>query len=209
MIDAPIQTSADAIRHVRSQTDTVVLSYSTGKDSLASWLNCRPHFERIVPVYHYMAPGLEFVERYLAYIEERLETRIIRLPHPRLTFWLHHASYQPPTAANQMLDLYFPFLDYGDFVERVKTHYDVPAEAWVALGTTQNDSANRRLTFKQHGMAREGQRKLFPIGDFRKADIVNIINESGLKLPADYRIWRRSSADIVAFPLEPEHREKV
>ena len=204
----PIQSSAEAIAYAVSQTDTVILSYSTGKDSLAAWLTLleRAPKLKIVPVYHYMVPGLEFVERYLGYIEDVLQTPVLRLPHPRLTFWLRHASYQPPTAANQMLELTFPFRDYGDFIDRVKTEYDLPASTYVAVGTTQNDSANRRLTMRQYGMVREGEQKFFPIGDFRKSDIIDIINRHGLKLPADYRIWRRSFDGLDWFFLEGVRR---
>lgn len=213
----PIQSSREAIAYVADQTSDVILSFSGGKDSLAAWLNLREVAPalNITPIYHYMVPRLAFVERYLDYVEGRMGVRILRLPHPRLTYWLRHASYQPPKAADQILDLTFPFRDYGDFIARAILEYDLPQNTWVAVGTTQNDSANRRLTFRKHGMVREAERKLFPIGDFTKTQIIDIIRRHGLKLSPDYRIWRRSFDGLDWFFLEgvrrhyPEDYERI
>ena len=41
----------DVIRTIQDETDTVLMSFSRGKDSIAAWLTIRPYFKRIVP-YH-------------------------------------------------------------------------------------------------------------------------------------------------------------
>lgn len=184
-------TSIEAIEYVKRLTDTVILSFSGGKDSLAAWLRIREHFDTIVPVYHYLVPGLRFVDEYLWYVEDMLDTHIVQLPHPVLTGWLWGAAYQPPLEMVMLHDYGFRQASYDDYIEDIRKALRAP-EAWVAVGTTQNDSANRRLTFKKFGMTRDRAKKFFPIGDFKKQDIIDIITGAGMKLPADYRIWGRS-----------------
>lgn len=52
-----ITTPEQAIAHVRAQTDTVMLSFSAGKDSIAAWLALRDRFPKIIPV---PVPGPRF-----------------------------------------------------------------------------------------------------------------------------------------------------
>jgi hypothetical protein len=61
-----------------------------------AWLRMRPHFERIVPVYKYLVPGLEFVEESLAYYERFFGTKIVQVPHPSMFRWLRNFTLQPP-----------------------------------------------------------------------------------------------------------------
>lgn len=199
----PIQDSALACQFVRETTgDTVILSFSGGKDSLAAWAALRAAgFTRIIPVFHELVPGLECVETHLRHVEETLQTRIVRLPHPFLTWCLREAAFQPPVQAALLATLDYPFRDYDDWADRVRSWLGCP-DAWVALGTTRNDSVNRRLTFRQQGCARPAQRKLFPIGDWTKQQIVDAIRELGVKLPPHYRVWGRSFDGTDLFFLE-------
>jgi len=59
-------TSLETIRAIQDSTGTILLAFSCGKDAIATWLECRKHFERIVPFYMYLVPGLSFVEDSLA-----------------------------------------------------------------------------------------------------------------------------------------------
>ena len=60
------QSGSDVISEIRQQSDTIFLAFSCGKDSIATWLECRKHFTRVIPFYMYLVPGLQFIERSLA-----------------------------------------------------------------------------------------------------------------------------------------------
>ena len=78
------------------ECDTAILAFSTGKDSIAAWLQMRRYFKRIVPYYCYSVPNLGFVERSLAYYEDFFGTHIYRLPHRSLYRCLRGLVFQPP-----------------------------------------------------------------------------------------------------------------
>jgi hypothetical protein len=86
----------DLLAALRDVTgDTVLLSFSRGKDSLAAWLHLREHF-RIIPYHLEWIPGLSFVESSLAYYEDVFQTHIIRLPHPLFYQYLRDYAWQTP-----------------------------------------------------------------------------------------------------------------
>ena len=60
-------TSAELCDQMARECDTAILAFSTGKDSIAAWLQMRRYFKRIIPYYCYSVPGLEFVEKSLCY----------------------------------------------------------------------------------------------------------------------------------------------
>jgi len=44
-------TGLQVIKIVAQKTDTITLNISRGKESMAMWLACKPHFKKIVPVH--------------------------------------------------------------------------------------------------------------------------------------------------------------
>lgn len=62
--------SAELCERMAQECDTAIIAFSTGKDSIAAWLQMRRYFKRIVPYYCYSVPNLGFVERSLAYYED-------------------------------------------------------------------------------------------------------------------------------------------
>jgi hypothetical protein len=194
------QTGHEAISYVKTRTDKVILSFSGGKDSLCAWLKLRDHFE-VVPIYHYFVPGLEFVEKYLTYCEEFFGVRVVRLPHPVAYKYLWALMFQPPVQANLIAQYDYRFVDFGEWTEAYAKQAGLK-EPWTAVGTRMNDSVNRRLTMRKHGTLRESQFKFFPIADMKKGEQLELIKSSGLKLPADYRIWGRSYDGIDYYFLK-------
>ena len=82
--DMSIPTGEEVIGQVRAACQDTLLAFSAGKDAIAAWLAIRPHFERVIPYYLYLVPGLEFVEESLAFYERFFGAKIARLPHSRL-----------------------------------------------------------------------------------------------------------------------------
>lgn len=84
-LDGKPLAGLDLIKRVKEITgDTILLSFSGGKDSIAMWLYLREHFE-IIPYFLYWVPGLSFVEESMAYYEDFFDTEIVKCLTPYST----------------------------------------------------------------------------------------------------------------------------
>lgn len=88
--------SDELCEYIRAQSETILLSFSRGKDSLAAYVQLRRHGFRIVPVHYYLVPGLSFIRESLDYYERVFGCHIYDLPNPSLYRMLDELIYQPP-----------------------------------------------------------------------------------------------------------------
>lgn len=190
--EALAERVAASIAEIRAETDTVLLGFSGGKDSVGCWLTLRERFPRIIPIHHYLVPDLEFIERSLRYYEQFFQTRIIRLPHPVLYKALRLGLFQ--TAASYQACEFWDLPKEPSFREMA----DYVAEdhglnhRWKAIGVRASDSLNRRLFFQQRGVVNRKEQTFYPIAHMRKAELVELIRRSGCKLSAEYAVMGRS-----------------
>lgn len=199
-------TSDDLIRYVAAESDTVLLSFSCGKDSIGAWLALRPHIRRIIPVYLYLVPDLAFVEESLRSYEQVFETRIIRMPHPSLYRWLTSLTFQAPEHCRILEDLDLPTFAYDDVFSIVKQAEGVSADTLTAVGVRAADSLNRYTAVKNYGSLNERRRSFYPIFDWNKDRLYREIAASGVHLPIDYEWFGRSFDGIDYRFLEPIRR---
>lgn len=167
-----------------------ILSFSTGKDSIGAWLAIRDHFEEVVPYYLYLVPGLEFVEESLAYYEGLFGRKIIRLPHPSLYRLLNNFVYQPPGRIPVIRAAKLPMFDYGLIRKTVAGMAGLADDVLAASGVRAADSPMRRVSFMTHGSISAGQ--YYPVWDWRKDRLLSEIEQAGIKLPIDYRLFGRT-----------------
>lgn len=74
------QALRETVRGMGSGDSTVLLSFSAGKDAIATWVALRESgFSRILPFYLYLVPELQFVEESLQYFERVFRTPILGL----------------------------------------------------------------------------------------------------------------------------------
>lgn len=182
---------AETIAEIRKRSDTVLLSFSCGKDSIGAWLALRPHFARVIPFYLWSIPDLEFVEDNLRYYEDFFGTRIYQLPHPRIYRMLRNNVFQPPQnwPICQMAEL--PVFDYQDVEDRLREQLGLP-DVYAANGVRACDSITRRTSIKKHGPISHAKKKFYPIWDWSKQRLIDEIVNAGVKLPTDYRVFGRS-----------------
>lgn len=194
----------ECLAYVRSRTDTVLLGFSTGKDSLAAYSAVHAIFPHVVLYHLYSVPGLGFVERGLRYYEDVLGARIHRLPHPALYQWLAGGMLQPPERIATLLASGIEGFDYADIYEAVADDAGVAdREWWVATGVRAADSPLRRIAISQRGAINVDARSFFPVWDWRKAQVLAALRDLGVKLPVDYVLWGRSFDGLDARFLGP------
>lgn len=189
-----IFADSDALcAHIAAEHNTVILSFSRGKDSIAAWLQLRRYGLRIIPVHLYLVPSIEFVDESLKYYEDFFQTTIYNLPHPGLYRWLRNFTFQAPERLRTIEESGLPKkYDYDELFAYIRRKQSLPPVAPVGVGVTQNDSPNRRASIKRFGPVNRKRQQFYPIFDWNKARIIQEIDESGVSLPVDYELFGRS-----------------
>lgn len=187
-----MSTSEELCCKLATENDSVICSFSMGKDSIGAAIQLQRYFERVEYVFMYMVPGLEFQEAYLSYYENVFGKKIKRMPNPSLYRQLNAMMYQHPSNIDiiDALNLYEG--DYDEIFAACKYDYQLPEETFVGVGVRSSDSLARRTSIKQSGGINLKRKQFFPIHDWNAERLVKEIRQSGIKLPIDYKMWGRS-----------------
>ena len=187
-----IESGEQTIALMREITDTVMLAFSCGKDSIAAYLAIRDHFPKIVPYYMYLVPGLEFVEESLRYYEQIIGTKILRIPHPSLYRWLNCQVFTAPWQASVIEGAGLPDFEYFDIQEAMRQDFGLGPHSYVATGVRAADSPIRRMSMMRHGTISHKTKQFYPVWDWRIARVWDAIKASKIALPVDYAMFGRS-----------------
>lgn len=182
----------ETIAWVRERQDQTLLAFSCGKDAVAAWLAVRPHFDRVVPVYMYLVPGLEFVQESIDYYQRFFGERIIQMPHPSLHRWLNGHIFRPPEQCVVTEQAGLPDIEYEDVFRVVREDLGLPKTMLYATGVRAADSPMRRISIMTHGPVSQNELKYHPVWDWKKADLLREFDRSGVKLAPDYRVFGRT-----------------
>src|SRR5580692_5866130 len=167
-------------RAVLSRSDTVLLSFSCGKDSLAAWLRLREAgFRRIVPFYLWLVPELEFVEDGIRKYEKFFGETILRLPHPSFPRLMRSLTFQSPERAEVIEQQRWPNLKYEQVEDHVRAVAKVSRETYVAVWTRAVDSPIRLANIRQNGSLNAKRRSFLPVYDWRITDVRKAISAAG------------------------------
>jgi hypothetical protein len=177
------------------QRKITLCSFSRGKDAIATYLEVRDKFEEVVPFYLYGVPDLEFVEESLAYYEQKMGRRIIRLPQPKMYEMLNNMTYQPPVESRYRTILGWQLPNFT----HVDVHHAVckavgadPLQTYTGIGLKFADSIQRRTALARNGLVTHSKQKYYPVAFYSKADVLGSIKAAGWKLPIDYRYFKDS-----------------
>jgi len=193
----------EIIRHEAG--DTLMLSFSLGKDSIAAWIALRDYFN-VVPYFLYSVPGLTFEEESLAYFERKFGTRIIRLPHQNLYTRLNDFVYQPPQRCRYIEAAGFPYYKYEDIRKWACQAAGLPEDTMYATGVRAYDTPYRRTAIRTHGPITRSEHKFHAIWDWSLDDVIESIRGAGMKLPPTYKVFGSSFDNLGARYLVPMKR---
>lgn len=177
------------------KNNITICSFSMGKDSLATYLAVREHFERVVPFYLHGVPDLEFVEENLAYYEKLIGRHIIRLPQPKFYEMLNDLTYQPPDEDRHRLiwSWCLPNHTHEEIHDAVCQCEGLDSNiTYTAIGLKYADSIQRRTSLSKNGLVTHSRKKYYPIAEYTKDDVLNAVRMAGWKLPTDYRYFKDS-----------------
>lgn len=162
-----------AIKTQAQITDTVLISFSMGKDSIATMDLCFKYFKRVQPFFMYMVPNLEFQEEALGKYERHYNTKIIRVPHFETSDFYRYGSFRDP--------------DFSVPRVKIKWIYDYLRSQtgiyWISGGEKINDSMVRRAMLKNSGSINEKRGRFFPIMYWSDKDVKKYIELNHLLYP--------------------------
>lgn len=186
-----VTPSADVRQKLIDDGQPVLLAFSRGKDSIAAWIALKEAGVEVIPFHLIRVPGIQFVEDSLQYFEEVFDQRIIRVTHPAMLRFLRQHLYRDPITAALIDAANIPNMPY-EAVDDIMRHYYAEPTTWVADGVRAVDSIRRRMSMKKTGSIYWKTQKCHPVWDWRKAAIVNAMEEHNIKLPVDYELFGRS-----------------
>lgn len=199
-------TSAEVRGLLADEGKPVLVAFSTGKDALACELALQDAGVETRLAYMYLVPDLRFVDQTLDRQEQALGKPIARYPHPSLWRMLNHLVFQPPERCAIIEAARMPTVDFDTMWDLVREDMGLPHETWVADGVRAADSIVRRASLSTHGVMKPAKRKVSPIADWLKAEVLGRIEAAKIPLPVDYEWFGRSFDGIDYRFLEPLSR---
>lgn len=163
----------DQIKTQATINDSVLVSFSMGKDSIAVMDMCFKYFKNVQPFFMYMVPGLKFQEEALSKYEHHYKKKIIRVPHFETADFYRFGSFRDP--------------DYSVPRVKIKSIYDYLRSktgiCWIAGGEKINDSIVRRAMLKHSGSIDEQRLRFYPVMYWTDKDVKQYIKMHGLLYP--------------------------
>lgn len=195
----------DPVKTQSTITDSVLVGFSGGKESVVVMDLCFRYFKKVQPFFMYICPNLSFQERTIAWYEKKYQTEIIRIPHMDVSEFFHYGSFRPG-------DESFPIVSINDIYHYLRLQSDI---WWIAAGERINDSIVRRAMMKKSGTIDTQRGRIYPVALWRKKEIIDYIKFHNLYLGADSRklgfsfksLWGKELAMLKQH--FPEDYEKV
>ena len=190
----------------------IIVSFSTGKDSLAVLDLCVKRFKRVVGFYMYHVPDLSFEEDVIVWAEKRYGIEITRIPHWDISRMLRNGVLR-----RNLADV--PVMRINETDDLMRDKFGIE---YIASGETKGESIQRRGMLSALGPStvREGvwdhkRRRYFPIADWNRATVFNYLKRNHIPIPAYYSKMRTSFGRMQAEELQsihdqyPEDYEKI
>jgi hypothetical protein len=185
-------TGEGTIAAVRSETDTCLLSFSSGKDAIGTWLALRDKI-KVVPFYFYLVPDLEFIQESLAYYEKFFGTKIVRIPSPALYDMIASGTYMPLHRRDVVENLGLLSYTRDQVRDWLAEDYGLRPSEWCAQGVRECDNLARRAAINMlKGGLNQRRRQFYPVWDWSNRRLEDELLKSAVKLPIDYAMFGRS-----------------
>lgn len=195
----------DPIKTQASVTDSVIVGFSGGKDSIVTLDLCFRYFKNVRPFFMYLVPGLSFQENMLKRYEERYGTEIIRLPHFECSEFLKYGSF---TMADWNVDI----VGINDTYAYLR---DLTGIHWIAAGERCADSIVRNAMIKKSGSIDYKRGRFYPLAYWKKNEVLQYIKQKKLYLSKEQKeigfSFRSLAGNELAVikELYPEDYEKI
>ena len=173
-------TVPDALTRLKGLRDagqeSVLVSYSGGKDSLCVLDMATRIFKKVVCFFMYFIPGLECCETQLEYARKRYGVSIIQYPHWSLAAALREALYSDPSYKLDRL----PKLSLYDIFSWVMQDTGIKK---ILAGNKNSDSVSRRYILKSWAQGDYADVLVNPIINWNKYDVLSYLRVHDIPVP--------------------------
>ncbi|GAB1462278.1 phosphoadenosine phosphosulfate reductase domain-containing protein [Pedobacter sp.] len=195
----PAHHTKEVLDSIGQKTDTVILFYSSGKDSIALLDMLAKRFKKVVVVLMYFVKGLEHIERFISFSEKNYKNiEVIQVPHWCLTHIQKNGLFCSPNPKIKTLKL-------ADVISSVRLRTGID---YVVLGMKQADNMNRRIMLRGHeNEAISSTNLVYPLSKWKDSEVLRYLKNNKLPQPVQYGNKRSNGAgfDIDVFLYLQKH----
>lgn len=177
------------------------LSFSRGKDSIASWIVLKQYFKRIIPFHCSFVPNLNFVNESLDYYERFFDAKIQRFIIGSMLDSIYDLWFQAIEDEDSIDEFDFPKYGNNDVLKYLRIEHDLH-NAWCAYGINSTDSIDRRIYVNKYQGKNDKNKSFYPCFNYTRQEIIEIIKNNKVKLPDDYKYTNRTISTLGFRGLE-------
>jgi len=173
--------------------DNVTIGFSTGKDSVVGLSLLKKANINVIPIYFYIVPGLEFIEKNIALYEKLFDVKVIQLPHPILYDYMRHQDWQSWQKTVDMSQIKLKKTTFKYLTSRYLETKNLNSTFIYDCNCMKAaDSFNRRILLTKKPYICEENKIIYLTKDFTDKDIFSYLKENNIPLTDDYKIFGRS-----------------
>ena len=181
-----VEDTQKVLNEAREKSESIIVSFSGGKDSSATALLCMRTFKVVKFAFMYFIPGLEVVEELIARWQKQWGVEIMQVPHWALSRKLRNDVYTFPPG--YVIDEEFPggiLVEATDIAEHsLDDTYDLliadTGIPLIATGAKKSDSMWRRRMMGTWG---NQERLIYPLRNWNKLDVLHFLKANRVPLP--------------------------
>lgn len=192
----PVRPLFRCVETAAAITDSVLVSFSGGKDSVVTLDLCVKHFRHVEGFFMFYVKGLSFQENICRYYEDRCGLPIHRVPHFELSQFLRYGLYHPT-------DFSVPVVGVGDVYHYLRLNTGI---WWIAAGERIADSVWRRAIIKSSGTIDAKRGRIYPVAEWKKEDVAAYIRQHRLRVGVESRRLSFSFGSLQAREVIPVKR---
>lgn len=195
----------DPIKAQAKITDSVLVGFSGGKDSIVTLDLCFRYFKTVQPFFMYICPNLDFQERMIQWYERKYGVEIIKIPHFDTSNFFRYGSFREP-------DYTVPIVSITEIYNCLREKTGI---WYVAAGERISDSIVRRAMIKRSGSIDVKRGRFYPIAYWKKREVLDYIKFRRLYLSRDSRDLHFSFKSLDGYELNyisevfPEDYKKI
>lgn len=163
------------LEELAQKHEAIIVSYSTGKDSMIIMDMCARLFRRVIALHMYFVKDLDYIEVGLNYAQQRWGCEIIQMPHWSVIEAIKTNQYCNYPHAYELADV--------KLADIYKLAMQQTGVRLLAHGARKSDGLWRRRWFKniRKGNAYEGL--IFPVENWGRLDVMAYAKTHHIPIP--------------------------